>query len=100
VEVARNDAASQAFVLRRNLAVQFHPELTRDMLRGWLDNGGHAEATSRGVHPRELHTSTAANAGDAARRARLLVDGFVTHVAPRRRADDRRWRARRHGEPH
>ena len=39
-EVARNAAASQAFVLRRNLAVQFHPELTSTMLAGWLGNGG------------------------------------------------------------
>ena len=39
-EIARNPAASQAFVIRRSLALQFHPELTTDMLQGWLANGG------------------------------------------------------------
>ena len=38
-EVARNEVASQAFRLRRNLAVQFHPELTDAMHEEWLLSG-------------------------------------------------------------
>ena len=60
-EVARNAAASQAFVLRRNLAVQFHPELTSTMLAGWLGNGGSEKAASAGLDPEKLLTATRTN---------------------------------------
>ncbi len=45
-EIARNPQASQAFVLDRNLAVQFHPEIDEKILRGWLANGGDDDAAS------------------------------------------------------
>ena len=80
-ELARNEAASQAFVLRRNLAVQFHPELTTDALRGWLDNGGTHDARSRGLDPDELIAGTRAREHEASGRAHRLVDGFLDRVA-------------------
>lgn len=40
VEVARNDVGPQAFRLRRNLAVQFHPEVDEDNIRMWIELGG------------------------------------------------------------
>ncbi len=40
VEVARNDVGPQAFRLRRNLGVQFHPEVDEDNVRTWIDLGG------------------------------------------------------------
>src|SRR3954451_5935701 len=67
-EVARNHASSQAFVLRRNLAVQFHPELTSSMLVGWLGNGGADQATAAGLDPDMLLAETRAT--EAAARAR------------------------------
>ncbi|MFN8196387.1 MAG: type 1 glutamine amidotransferase [Nocardioidaceae bacterium] len=81
VEVARNSAASQAYVLRRNLAVQFHPELTSGMLHGWLDNGGDAEAIRRGEDPRELYEATVAEDPASRARAYVLVDSFLDRVA-------------------
>lgn len=83
VEIARNPAASQAFVLRRNLAVQFHPELSPAVLDGWLGNGGDAKAREVGLDPDVLVAETAERAGDARLRARRLVDGFIDHVASR-----------------
>lgn len=80
-ELARNAAASQAFVLRRNLAVQFHPELTPTMLQGWLDNGGYVKAAEAGRDPMKLIAETDVRAADAKGRARRLVDGFLDHVA-------------------
>ncbi|WP_233625398.1 type 1 glutamine amidotransferase [Actinoplanes sp. ATCC 53533] len=80
-EIARNAAASQAFVLRRNLAVQFHPELTSGMLAGWLGNGGAAKAAAGGVDVPELVAATRAGEAAARTRARLLVDGFLDVVA-------------------
>jgi GMP synthase-like glutamine amidotransferase len=80
-EVARNAAASQAFVLRRNLALQFHPELTVAMLTGWFDNGGRAKAAERGLDPDVLLAHTAALEHESRERADALVDAFLTRVA-------------------
>jgi GMP synthase-like glutamine amidotransferase len=80
-EVARNSVASQAFVLRRNLAVQFHPELTAAGLHGWLENGGRAGAMADGQDPDILYQHTLAEGEDAARRAHALVDAFLDRVA-------------------
>ena len=80
-EIARNAAASQAFVLRRNLALQFHPELTSSMLAGWLAHGGEEEARQGGFDPEQLVRVTLETEGDARVRAHRLVDGFLDHVA-------------------
>ena len=80
-EIARNSVASQAFVLRRNLAVQFHPELTAGGLHGWLENGGRALAEADGQDADILYQHTLAEGEDAARRAHDLVDAFLDQVA-------------------
>jgi GMP synthase-like glutamine amidotransferase len=79
--VASNAAATQAFVLRRNLAVQFHPELTRDSLRGWLDNGGDHGARAAGFDPERLVAETDLLADRNRVRAHRLVDAFLDQVA-------------------
>lgn len=76
-EIARNAAASQAFRLRRNLAVQFHPELTPAMLQGWLGNGGQEQLESVGVDVARLVEHTVREAPAAEARTRALVDAFV-----------------------
>ena len=80
-EVARNDTASQAFVLRRNLAVQFHPELTSAMLAGWLVAGGEEEVRAAGFDPEDLTRSTLAREDEARVRSHRLVDNFLDRVA-------------------
>jgi GMP synthase-like glutamine amidotransferase len=80
-EIARNENASQAFVLRRNLAVQFHPELTSSGLAGWLGNGAAAAAVSFGLDPERLLSETRERETEAAARAARLVDGFLDSVA-------------------
>lgn len=80
-EIARNSLASQAFVLRRNLAVQFHPELTPAGLKGWYENGGRPLVEADGQDPDILYQHTLAEAEDAARRAHDLVDAFLDRVA-------------------
>lgn len=79
-EVARNQVSSQAFVLRRNLAVQFHPELTAGMLHGWLDNGGDRQVIGQGLDPAELYASTVAEEPAARARAQALVDTFLDRL--------------------
>ena len=85
VEVARTSASSQAFVLRRNLAVQFHPELTEAQLQDWLDNGGAEYLVGRGVDAGAVYDETARQGPAAARRSRRLVHRFLDRVA--RQAD-------------
>ncbi|MCE1177544.1 MAG: gamma-glutamyl-gamma-aminobutyrate hydrolase family protein [Micrococcales bacterium] len=80
-EIARNDNASQAFVLRRNLAVQFHPELTAAMLKGWLDNGGDEKAAHFGLDPDALLAETVELDERSRERAHALVDAFLARVA-------------------
>jgi GMP synthase-like glutamine amidotransferase len=80
-EVARNDASSQAFVLRRNLAVQFHPELDAAMLGLWLDNGGAEVARAHGRDPDELLAETVEREQAGRTRAAALVDGFLERVS-------------------
>ncbi len=82
-ELARNTSSSQAFVLRRNLAVQFHPELTSTMLAGWLGNGGDGKARAAGFDTDELVRETRAREAEARLRAHRLVDGFLDAVASR-----------------
>jgi GMP synthase-like glutamine amidotransferase len=80
-EIARSTVASQAFALRRNLAVQFHPELTSATLAGWLANGATTKALEHGYDPLDLVRRTRAWDAAARRRAHDLVDGFLDHVA-------------------
>ncbi len=81
-EVGRTAAASQAFVYGGCLAVQFHPELTEAMLRGWLDNGGSDVAAAAGVDEAALLAETRRLEPAAHRRAATLVDAFLEQVAP------------------
>jgi GMP synthase-like glutamine amidotransferase len=80
-EIARNDHASQAFRLRRNLAVQFHPELDSAILAGWLANGGATAALAHGIDPDELVARTATDADRARDQATRLVRRFLDGVA-------------------
>ncbi|MFT4081473.1 MAG: type 1 glutamine amidotransferase [Nocardioides sp.] len=80
-EVARNEYASQAFTLRRNLAVQFHPELNGAMLIGWLAAGGEPALIEAGHDVAELVSATHALDARSRSRAHALVDGFLAHVA-------------------
>ena len=81
VEIARNPLASQAYVIGRSLAVQFHPEVTTACLRGWLDEGGLEEAQEDGVDPDELLAFTVREEPRAIQRAHALVDAFLDRIA-------------------
>lgn len=77
VEIARNGAASQAFVLGHSLAVQFHPELDPPMLEGWLGNGGLRAVEAAGLNVNSLLARTWAEAPEARSRAHALVNGLL-----------------------
>jgi GMP synthase-like glutamine amidotransferase len=74
-ELARNAFGVQAFCHCRHLAVQFHPEVTPQIVAGWA--GGDA--------PRELDRAallqqTAEHAAPAAAAATRLFDGFAARA--------------------
>jgi GMP synthase-like glutamine amidotransferase len=74
--VARTEVAPQAFVLGPHLGVQFHPEITADLLGGWVAAGPH-DLRSLGVDPEALLRETARREGEARARARRLFDRFL-----------------------
>jgi len=71
--LARNEVCVQAFSLRANLAVQFHPEVDGPQLERWLTGGGRAEAERAGQDPDEFIAATRAQEPAAAARADRLV---------------------------
>jgi len=79
--LARTVVAPQAFRLRRSLALQFHPELTTAMLKGWLGNGGDEELRGLGISGDVLLSRTRGEELAAVARAYRLVDRFLDRVA-------------------
>ncbi len=79
-EIARTADASQAFLLGRALALQFHPEVDRGLLEVWLADDRDGEVVGFGRTHDELRSRTTELAESASARVRDLVGGFVTHV--------------------
>lgn len=82
--VGVNAAAPQAFVLRRNLAVQFHPEVDADSVRAWVEDGGAQDARDRGLDPDVLLEHVRSLDAEVRVRAAALVDYFLDQVAASR----------------
>jgi GMP synthase-like glutamine amidotransferase len=80
-EIARTANSSQAFVLGRALALQFHPEIDTALLELWLAEDRDGEVVDAGLGHDELRERTTELADSAATRIRGLVRGFLTHVA-------------------
>jgi GMP synthase-like glutamine amidotransferase len=78
VEIARNDVCPQAFVLRRNLGVQFHPEVDAATVRAWIELGGpaaEAAVTAAGTSVDQV----LADSDEHEERARADVEQLVDH---------------------
>lgn len=80
-EVARNAVCPQAFRAGRSLGVQFHPEITTSVVRGWLDGGGAAQCRDLGLDPADLLADMERKEPWARERARALVDAFLDATA-------------------
>jgi GMP synthase-like glutamine amidotransferase len=81
LEVAANPHCSQAWTMGRTLAVQFHPEVTLDVLDLWLDNGGAAVVEGQRIDVEQLRTATLVAEAAARVRTATLVDAFLDRVA-------------------
>jgi GMP synthase-like glutamine amidotransferase len=80
-EVARNAKSSQAFALASNLAVQFHPEMTSEILASWMSMGGAEEIDKFGLDLEDLVRQTAERDTTNRERAHRLVDQFLDRMA-------------------
>jgi GMP synthase-like glutamine amidotransferase len=80
IEIARTANSSQAFVLGKALALQFHPELDGALLEGWLAVDRDGDVASMGLTNDELRSATARLQASSAERIRRLVRGFNDRV--------------------
>lgn len=80
-EIARTADASQAFILGRAVALQFHPEVDHDLLARWFADDRDGEVAGFGRTHDELLSETKELEDSAAKRIRALVRGFLSRVA-------------------
>ncbi len=80
-ELAVSPIASQAFSYRKSLALQFHPELDREVLEGWLIWDGREALIEDGQNPDVVLEQTIALEDLSRKRAFELVDNFLSQIA-------------------
>ena len=82
--IAETEIGPQAFVAGRSLGLQFHPEVTPEIMEGWVRAYPH-ELRAEGVDPEGLLAETMRIAADARRRTWRLLDRFRDAIATRGR---------------
>lgn len=85
IEVARNETCPQAFVVGRSLGVQFHPEVTPEIVDFWVAHG-HGELARLRIDSGALLDETARLAPIARRHAHMLVDWWLDGLPSSRTA--------------
>ena len=78
--IAETDAAPQAFVYGRNLGLQFHPEVTPEIMDEWVRAYPH-ELEAEGVDPQGLLVETRQRATQAKQTTWHLLNAFRDRVA-------------------
>lgn len=81
VEIARNEAGPQAFRIGRSVGLQFHPEVSAQILNGWLAGAPASELNKPEVDVERVRSDTATLAPAAKPRTERLVDWFLDEVA-------------------
>jgi GMP synthase-like glutamine amidotransferase len=78
--IAETDLAPQAFVSGRNLGLQFHPEVTPEIMDDWVRAYPH-ELEAEGVDPQGLLAETRQRAQQAKQTTWRLLNAFRDRVA-------------------
>lgn len=78
--LAESPAGPQAFTLGRSLGVQFHPEVTPEIVASWVE-GGRDQLTRVGLDPARVLADTRELSGENRMRAWKLLDTFMDRVA-------------------
>lgn len=77
--IAESDAGPQAYVIGRSLGVQFHPEVTPEIMDDWVRVYRH-ELDDSGVDPDALLEETYRNADAARATSRKLLDAYLEQI--------------------
>ena len=78
--IATSDAGPQAFAYERSFGVQFHPEVTPEIMERWVDSYRH-ELNETGVDPDQLLTQTNQRVVQSRELSFELFDGFYERVS-------------------
>jgi GMP synthase-like glutamine amidotransferase len=78
--VAETDLGTQAFVAGRSLGLQFHPEVTPEIMDEWVRAYRH-ELDAEGIDPDALLEETNRRSGESKRMSWRLLEGFLDRVA-------------------
>ena len=78
--IAESDVSPQAFVAGKSLGLQFHPEVTTEIMDDWVREYRH-ELDGDGVDPDSLLEETNRRAPDSRRMALQLFERFLSDVA-------------------
>jgi GMP synthase-like glutamine amidotransferase len=78
--IAETDVAPQAFVAGRSLGLQFHPEVTQEIMDDWVRVYRH-ELDADGVDPDALLEESRRRIPESNRMARRLLQRFLDRVA-------------------
>ena len=78
--LAESPAGPQAFTLGRSLGLQFHPEVTPEIVGSWVE-AGRAQLARAGLDPDRVMAETRGLADENRVRARQLFDTFMDRVA-------------------
>jgi GMP synthase-like glutamine amidotransferase len=82
IELARNESGVQSFRAGRGLAVQFHPEMTADLLASWCRvEGGVEELVEAGLSPHDLIGESRLQEIESQPALETLLDWFLDEVA-------------------
>jgi GMP synthase-like glutamine amidotransferase len=79
-QIAESDVGPQAFVAGRSLGLQFHPEVTTQIMDDWVREYRH-ELDADGVDPDALLEETKRRATESKRMAWQLFERFLRDVA-------------------
>jgi len=94
--IAESDVGPQAFVAGRSLGLQFHPEVTTEIMDEWVRAYRH-ELDGDGVDPDALLEETKRRATESRRLAWQVFERYLRDVARLRSGDDAEATGRRSG---
>jgi GMP synthase-like glutamine amidotransferase len=80
-ELARSAVGPQAFSVGRSLGTQFHPEVSADIVHGWLNSAPAAELDKPEIDVEQLRADASRYAPEAKPRTERLVDWFLDDIA-------------------
>jgi GMP synthase-like glutamine amidotransferase len=78
--IAESDVGPQAFVAGRSLGLQFHPEVTTEIMDDWVRVYRH-ELDADGVDPDELLEETKLRASDTRKMSHQLLERYLSDIA-------------------